>query len=90
MTVNFQHSKNRIYVSGDVVFGAHFGDVCSVFGVSFRGGGHEPHVHVGFIGGLSLDLDPAAAIELARRLPEALAGLPHMPDVSGSVWDGTE
>jgi hypothetical protein len=53
-----------------------------------NGVGHEPHVRVGFIGGMSLDLSAAAAVELARRLPEALASLPKVPDVSGSVWSG--
>lgn len=88
MTVNFHDKGNHIQLSGDVLFGAFFGNVCSVIPVSFNGNGHQPHVRVGFIGGVNLDLTQSAAVELARRLPEAIASLPSVPDVSGSAWGG--
>lgn len=90
MTVNFQRNRNHLRIAGDIVFGAYFGDVCSIVPVCIKGAGHQPYVHVGFRSGLSLELTPETATELARRLPEALASLPTFPDVSGSVWGGEQ
>lgn len=87
MTVNSSQRPNHIAINGDLLFGWHFGEVCSVIPISIPGAGHTPHVRIGFVGGLSADLSVATAIELARRLPEAIAGLPAVPDCSGAVWD---
>lgn len=88
MTINSRQNPNRVHISGDVVFGTFFGPVCSVVPISIQGAGHQPHVHIGFRAGLSLELTPETATELARRLPEAIASLPRFPDVSGAAWGG--
>jgi len=44
-------------------------------------------VVVNFIGGGRLELDPKAAAELARRIPESLASLKDV-DCSGAAWFG--
>ena len=77
MTVNIQQFPNRIQLTGDVLFSAFFGQVCAVIPMTFKGVGHEPHIKLGFIGGMNLEISPAVAVELARRLPEALASLPR-------------
>lgn len=88
MTINFRDRPNHIRMTGDILFGAHFGELRSVVPVSIHGNGHEPHIHLGFVGPLDVNITPALAAELVRRLPEALAALPRLPDVSGSVWQG--
>lgn len=75
---------NRFHHSGHIVIGAPLGPICAVTPVAVPG--HTPHVVVNFIGGGRLELDPEAATELARRIPESLASLPA--DCSGFVWGG--
>lgn len=88
MTINFRDRPNHLRMTGDILFGAHFGDLRSVVPVSFHGNGHEPHIQLGFVGLLNMNITPDLAVHILRRLPEALAALPHQPDVSGSVWGG--
>lgn len=52
-----------------------------------KGIGHEERVKACFYGGLSIELSRAAAIELARRLPEALA---HLPLAADEIHDAIE
>ena len=76
------HFRNRDEKSGGY---AAFGGIHSVTGISLPGTGHRPHVHLAFRGGVSIDLDPVTAAELARRLPESLLALTTLPDVSGAA-----
>jgi len=64
---------------------ARFGPICSVTPICIPGVGHTPHVSVRFRGGVSMDFDTASAIELARRLPEAIAKLPVLPVIHDAV-----
>jgi len=70
-------NPNRLVMNHGSTFAAHFGapyHAAPTHPVS--GLGHEPKIKVSFFGGLSIELTRAAAIELARRLPEAIASLP--------------
>lgn len=50
--------------------------------------GHDSeHLRVSLEGGLVLEITQAFATELARRLPESLADLTPLPDVSGSFTE---
>lgn len=66
---------------------ARFGPICSVTPICIPGEGHTPRINVHFRGGVSMDFDTATATELARRLPEAIAALPVIPNVSGALVD---
>ena len=66
---------------------AYFGPIHSMTGISLPGAGHRPHVQIHFRGGVCIDLDPATASELARRLPASLLSLNAIPEVSGAVVD---
>lgn len=66
---------------------AQFGTICSVTPICIPGLGHKPHVNIHFRGGVSMDFDTASAIELARRLPEAIAKLPVLPVIHDAVAD---
>lgn len=74
---------------GEIVAGVDFGEVCSVNPIHFAGPGHHPKIEARFSGGLRLDFCPHTFIELLRAGQEALAKLPHWPDISGSVggWE---
>ncbi|CAA0129274.1 Uncharacterised protein [Mycolicibacterium vanbaalenii] len=87
MTLNVNATPNRLCMTGDVTVGTHFGPVQSVTPICIEGQGHRPHVDVRFAGGLRLELDQAAVVELARRFPEALARLPFLPDVHDACLD---
>jgi hypothetical protein len=77
---------NHFHLSGAVLFGTAMGDVCGVTPVAIPGG--TPHVVIYMRGGARIELTSAAAAELARRLPEALASLPDVPDCGGAAWTG--
>lgn len=64
-----------------------FGVIHSITPINLPGEGHSPRVSIRFRGGVTVDLDPATATELARRLPALLAFMPVIPDVSGAVAD---
>jgi hypothetical protein len=85
-------TPNRLCVGKhDSSYRAHFGAIYGAIPMHHvKGLGHQEHIKVNFHGGLSLELTRAAAIELARRLPEAIASLPIDPDAdcSGAVWTG--
>lgn len=66
---------------------ADFGTIHSVTPICLPGDGHNPRLSIHFRGGVVIDLDPATAAELARRLPAMLAFLPTVPDCSGIVAD---
>jgi len=72
-------NANRILFHGNPTgtFQACFGGVVAVTPMRHVSGrGHLERLRLHFQGGLSLELTRAAAIELARRLPEAIASLP--------------
>lgn len=48
------------------------------------GAGHDERLRIACYGGLHLDVSRAFALELARRLPEAIA---HMPFSSEDIHD---
>lgn len=66
---------------------ARFGVIHSITPINLPGEGHTPRVSIRFRGGVTVDLDPATATELARRLPALLAFMPVVADVSGAVAD---
>jgi hypothetical protein len=78
---------NHVHMCGERTFGAPFGAVYSVTPIAIPGIGHDPHLHITFRFGLSMDLTPGDAAELSRRIPEALARLPFIPDVHDAVGD---
>lgn len=87
-------TPNRLCVGkNDSSYRTHFGDIYAAIPMHHVPGlGHEERVKVSFFGGVAMELTRAAAIELARRLPEAIAALPvdrsiNGADVSGSVAD---
>lgn len=78
-------TPNRILLSHGCTVTASFGDVYAAVPMHHVPGlGHVEHLKLHFFGGLSLELTRAAAVELARRLPEAIAALPVEPDLSGA------
>lgn len=86
MTINTIQSPNCLHVSGNHTYSVHFGSPYAAAPMHHvHGLGHGEHIKVSFLGGLSLELTPEAATELARRLPEALAALPIIPDCSGAL-----
>jgi hypothetical protein len=78
---------NHLHMCGERSFGAPFGAVHSVTPIALPGLGHDPHLHIQFLFGLTMDLTPGDAAELSRRIPEALARLPFLPDVHESVGE---
>jgi hypothetical protein len=89
---NTAETPNRLHMNHGSDFKASFGAVCGAFAKPHvPGNGHNQEmVRVLFAYGLSLELTRATAIELARRLPEAVAALPIEPgaDCGGAVWTG--
>lgn len=84
---NVNDLPNCLALHGDVTLGFRFGEVRSVTPVNLPGNGHHPHIRVRYRGGLTVDYSPAAATELARRFPEALAHMPEVPECSGATAD---
>jgi hypothetical protein len=76
---------NHVHMCGERTFGAPFGAVYSVTPIAIPGLGHDPHLHIAFRFGLSMDITPADAAELSRRIPEALARLPFLPPIHDAV-----
>lgn len=79
---------NRLCVGkNDSTYGTHFGmPYAAVPMHHVEGRGHIEHIKLSFSGGLALELTRATAIEIARRLPEAIAALP--PDLNGADVGG--
>jgi len=70
-------NPNRLTMNHGSTFAAHFGSPYAAAPMHHVSGlGHEERIKVSFFGGLQIELTRAAAIELARRLPEAIASLP--------------
>jgi hypothetical protein len=81
-------TPNHFRRTGDLSGGwARFGNICSITPVNLPGEGHHAKIAIRFKGGVTVELDAAAADELARRLPAVLAFLPVVPDVSGAAVD---
>jgi hypothetical protein len=77
---------NRLVVGkNDAHFATHFGMCYSVAPMHHVSGlGHQEQLEIACYGGLCLEISRAFAIELARRLPEAIA---HMPFVADDIHD---
>jgi len=70
-------SPNRLIINHGHTTLAHFGSPYAAAPMHHVSGrGHEERIKVSFFGGLCIELTRAAAIELARRLPEAINALP--------------
>jgi hypothetical protein len=78
---------NHLRLCGDTTFGTRFGAVHSVTPIALAGLGHDAHLHVQFRYGLSMDLTPTDAAELSRRIPEALAKMPLLPDIHDAAGE---
>jgi len=84
---NIIDHPNLVRVCGDATYSAHFGPLVSVTPVSIPGDGHHQHIALRFKRGVVLDISVADAIAVARQLPEAIAALPLVPNVSGALVD---
>ena len=70
---------------GEIVTGFDFGPVRSVTPIHFPGFGHKPHVECRFEGGVRMDVTPQDLVAFIRQAQEALAKLPHVPELSDHV-----
>jgi hypothetical protein len=84
---NIADHPNIVRVCGDATYSAHFGALVSITPISIPGDGHHQHVALRFKRGVTLDISLADAIAVARQLPEAIAALAVVPDVSGALVD---
>lgn len=83
---NTGDTPNRLNVTTNHTYWVHFGAPFAAMPMHHvHGLGHHPRIKVSFLGGVSIELTPEAATELARRLPEAIAALPVTPDYSGAL-----
>ena len=74
---NIHQSPNHLVRNHEGLTSFHFGGLHSVVPNSLS---PHPHVDVRFCGGVKVELTPETAADLARRLPEALAALPFIPE----------
>lgn len=92
MSIYGEHSCPNRLVAGknDSTFATHFGMPYSVHAMHHvEGLGHEEHLKIACYGGVSLEVSRAFATELARRLPEAIAGMPFdADDVHDALHEG--
>lgn len=79
------HPNYLRYSSGEISFGVAFGPVSTVTPIHFTGRGHQPWIEARFEGGARVTFTPKHFIELLREGQQALAKLPHYPDVPDAV-----
>lgn len=83
MTLYGKHPcTNRVKVGkNDSTFAAHFGMPYAVLPLPHVSGmGHEERLKIACYGGFVIEVSRAFAIELARRLPEAISHMPFQAD----------